>query len=89
VGLKRAVAEIRQHGAADPPAHLRDGSYAGAEQLGRGVGYEYAHDRPDAVTPQSLRPEGLEGMRFYEPTPRGWEAEAAARLARIRAPSSD
>jgi putative ATPase len=84
LGLKRAVAEIRERGAADPPPHLRDGSYAGAERLGRGVGYEYAHDHPDAVSPQSLRPEGLERMQLYEPTPRGWEAEAVARLARVR-----
>ncbi len=64
--------------------HLRDGHYAGAEKLGRGVGYEYPHDAPDAVGDQPLAPEGLEGERFYEPTDRGWEAEAAARLREIR-----
>ena len=81
VGLNRAAAHLREHGLQDPPAALRDSSYAGAEQLGRGVGYQYPHELPGAVSPQRLLPEGLEGERFFEATDRGWEAEAAARLA--------
>ncbi|MGB3099642.1 MAG: hypothetical protein WBB30_10160, partial [Solirubrobacterales bacterium] len=69
---------------ADPPAHLQDASYAGAERLGRGAGYEYAHDQPDAVGSQPMLPTGVEGERFLEPSDRGWEAEAAERLARLR-----
>ena len=83
--LGRAAAHIREHGLQDPPAALRDGHYSGAEQLGRGVGYEYSHDQPDAVGGQALMPEGLEDHAFYEPTDRGWEADAATRLREIRA----
>ena len=84
LALGRAVAYIREHGVADPSAHLQDASYAGAERLGRGVGYEYAHDQPDAVGSQPMLPTGVEGERFLEPSDRGWEAEAAERLARLR-----
>ncbi len=84
MALNRATALIRRDGAAQPPPHLQDAHYAGAEKLGRGVGYEYSHDAPDAVGDQPLAPEGLEDERFYEPTDRGWEARAAERLARIR-----
>jgi putative ATPase len=83
-GLNAAVAHIRRHGLADPPAPLRDSSYTGAAELGRGVGYQYPHDLPDALGTQPLAPEGLESERFYEPTDRGWEAEAAERLRRLR-----
>ncbi len=84
LALGAAADHIRRHGAAEPPAHLRDGHYAGAEKLGRGVGYVYSHDAPDAVADQPLAPDGLEGERFYSPTDRGWEAQAAARLREIR-----
>src|SRR5205085_2452065 len=41
VGIDAAMAEVRDHGAQPPPAHLRDASYRGAQKLGRGVGYKY------------------------------------------------
>jgi putative ATPase len=83
--LGAATGHIRRHGAADPPPYLQDSHYAGAEQLGRGIGYEYSHDAPDAVAAQPLAPEEVRGEGFFEPTDRGWEARAAERLARIRA----
>jgi hypothetical protein len=86
-GLNAATAHIRRHGLADPPAPLRDSSYEGAAELGRGVGYQYPHDLPDALGIQELAPEGLEAERFYEPTDRGWEAKAAERLRRLRSRS--
>ena len=84
VAISRARAHVREHGAADPPDHLRDSHYAGAAELGRGIGYRYSHDAPDAVGEQPLAPPGLEDERFFTATERGWEAEAAERLARIR-----
>src|SRR5689334_8147998 len=77
--LGAARAEVRRNGAKPPPDYLRDAHYAGAEKLGRGVGYRYAHDEPGAVSDQPLLPEGLENSRFYQPTERGFEAELARR----------
>ncbi|MCP9490397.1 MAG: replication-associated recombination protein A [Solirubrobacteraceae bacterium MAG38_C4-C5] len=75
----RAIAAARrhvhEHGAAPPPAPLRSGAYPGAAQLGRGVGYDYPHDHPGHVAAQGVMPEGLEGVRFYEPD----DQEAALR----------
>jgi putative ATPase len=85
VALNKATAHIRRHGAAGPPDYLRDSHYAGAEKLGRGVGYEYPHDLPGGVSGQPLAPESVQGERFYEPTDRGFEAELAERVARRRA----
>jgi putative ATPase len=84
LGLRRAEAHVREHGAAPPPAYLRDAHYPGARKLGRGVGYAYPHDEPRGVAGQPLLPEDLRGERFYEPTDRGTEAELGRRLAELR-----
>ena len=77
-----AGAHVREHGAALPPDALRSGSYPGAAQLGRGVGYDYPHDHPGHVADQELLPDSVAGERFYQPD----EAEAAQaeRLAELR-----
>jgi putative ATPase len=82
--LSAARAEVRANGAQTPPDYLRDAHYPGAEKLGRGEGYRYAHDEPGAISDQPLLPEGLRGRRFYEPTGRGFEEELGRRLAALR-----
>ena len=84
LGIRRAERHVREHGAEDPPAYLRDAHYHGARKLGRGVGYAYPHDEPDGVADQPLLPEGVEGERFYEPTDRGFEGELRRRWQEIR-----
>jgi len=82
--LAAARAEVREHGAKTPPDYLRDAHYPGAEKLGRGEGYRYAHDEPGGVSDQQLLPPGLEERRFYAPTDRGFEAELGRRLEDLR-----
>jgi putative ATPase len=82
--LAAARAEVRANGAKTPPDYLRDAHYPGAEKLGRGSGYRYAHDEPGGVSDQPLLPEGLEGRRFYAPTDRGFEVELGRRLEELR-----
>jgi putative ATPase len=82
--ISRASAHVREHGAAEPPPYLQDAHYPGAKKLGRGEGYRYPHDEPDAVSDQPLAPESVRGERFYEPTDRGFEAELRQRLERLR-----
>jgi putative ATPase len=77
-----ARGHIRDHGAKHPPAALRSAAYPGAANLGRGVGYDYPHDRPNHVNEQEHLPEGLEDLRFYEPD--ATEGELRERLERIR-----
>jgi putative ATPase len=82
--ISRASAHVREHGAADPPPYLQDAHYPGARKLGRGEGYRYPHDEPDAVSDQPLAPQSVRGERFYEPSDRGFEAELRDRLERLR-----
>jgi len=70
--LGAAAADVREHGTARPPKSLRDGHYAGAKQLGHGVGYVYPHDDPAGFEVDNL-PEELRGRRYYEPSGNGEE----------------
>jgi putative ATPase len=82
--LSAARAEVREHGAKTPPDYLRDAHYPGAEKLGRGSGYRYAHDEPGGVSEQPLLPEELRDRHFYAPTDRGFEVELGRRLESLR-----
>jgi putative ATPase len=79
--IDAALREIDEGPARGVPQHLRDASYGGAKQLGRGVGYLYPHDHPGGRVAQEYLPEDLAGVRFYEPGDRGWEAERASEPA--------
>ena len=83
MALNRAADHIRTHGAAEPPAAIRDGHYPGARELGRGEGYRYPHDDPGGANDMRTLPEEVDA-RFYEPTDRGFEVELGERLARLR-----
>ncbi|MGE3777333.1 MAG: replication-associated recombination protein A, partial [Pirellulaceae bacterium] len=81
LAISEALADVRQGRLVPVPVHLRDSHYRGAEQLGHGVGYEYAHDAPDGIAAQDYL--GVE-REYYRPVERGFEAELARRLERIR-----
>ena len=82
VAIDEARTDVREGRTLPVPMHLRDKSYAGAQRLGHGAGYEYAHDAPDAIAAQDYL--GVE-REYYRPADRGFEAELAERLATIRA----
>jgi putative ATPase len=63
------------------PKHLRDAHYRGADQLGHGGDYKYAHDYEGGFVAQDYLPEA---RRYYEPTDRGFEAELRKRLEALR-----
>lgn len=84
VAIDTAIADVRAGKAGTVPAHLRDAHYAGAERIGHGTGYQYAHDAPHGVAPQEYLPETLRGQRYYEPTTHGLERSLGDRLETIR-----
>ena len=66
------------------PTHLQDAHYKGAEKLGHGLGYKYAHDYPNHYVKQQYLPDELVGTRFYEPTEMGYEAKIREHFAKIK-----
>ncbi|CAB4244637.1 conserved protein of unknown function [Methylacidimicrobium sp. AP8] len=79
--INRAMERIEKGETIPVPAALRDSHYAGAVRIGRGVGYQYSHDYPEAIAPQGY---GVAAGSFYQPTDRGAEKEIADRLKRWR-----
>ena len=64
---------VKSKGIFRVPPHLQDRHYSGAEKLGRGLDYKYAHDYPNHYVKQQYLPDGLEGMVFYRPSENGYE----------------
>jgi len=92
VALSAAIEAAREHPAEGVPLHIRNAPTRMMKELGYGAGYQYAHDSPEAYIPQEYLPAPLQGTRFYEPGPYGFEKEIAKRLAwweELRRRSSD
>jgi len=77
-----AAAEAAKNDVTSPvPLHLRNASTKLMKQLDYGKGYQYAHDKPDAVASMDCLPDNLKGREFYQPTDYGFEKEIRKRLA--------
>jgi putative ATPase len=74
---------VQEGPAPNVPAHLRSTGYQGAHEVGHGMGYEYSHDFPGAVTAQQFFPDGVEPEILYRPGDRGEEAVVRKRLDQI------
>lgn len=66
------------------PTHLKDAHYKGAQKLGRGIGYKYAHDYPGHYVKQQYLPDEIKDARFYEPGVLGYEKQISEYLQKIR-----
>ena len=75
--IDAALEDVKSGRTLEVPKHLRDGHYAGAERLGNGVGYQYAHDHPGHYVPQDYLGAS---RRFYEPTEQGTEKKIKERV---------
>tara|TARA_B100000029_G_scaffold444787_1_gene464791 strand:+ start:1325 stop:2644 length:1320 start_codon:yes stop_codon:yes gene_type:complete len=81
VAIDRAIADVRTRAVLPVPTHLKDSHYPGAQRLGHGQGYEYAHDGEDGWVDQDYL--GVD-RTYYEPTGRGHEAEMKQRLEELK-----
>ena len=82
LAIDAALADVRAGRTLPVPEHLRDKHYAGAERLGHGAGYVYAHDQPGHFAAQDYL--GAE-KRYYEPTDQGHERKIKERVLQWRA----
>lgn len=84
MAIDRAMRDAEKGGFQPVPIHLRDTSYKGAEKLGYGVDYKYAHDFPGHYVKQQYAPLEAKGMPYYEPGELGFEAEIRKRREELR-----
>jgi len=81
LAIEKASQDIKENKVQEVPDHLKDTNYSGAEKLGHGLGYKYAHDYPDHFVKQKYT---RKKVRYYEPTDIGHEAKIKERLEKIR-----
>lgn len=79
LALDAAIEDIRQGRRLPVPVALRDTSYAGAGKMGRGEGYQYAHNFPEAVAPRQF-----ECPEYFTPSGHGFESKIRDRLEKIK-----
>jgi putative ATPase len=71
--INEATDDVREHGNAEPPDALKDGSYYG-RRLGHGKGYIYPHEDPRGFDVDYL-PDVLKGRKYFRPSGHGEENE--------------
>jgi len=81
-GIAAALEAVRSGRTLPVPEHLRDAHYQGAERLGHGQGYQYAHEGKDHFVAQDYL--GADKI-FYHPTEQGVEKKIKERLEKWRA----
>lgn len=84
--INAAMEYVKSHPSYDIPAYLRDASYRGADKLGRGLGYKYAHDYEEHFVEQQYLPDEVKEQQFYVPGELGYEKQAAERLKHLHKP---
>ncbi len=75
--IDAALEDVKSGRTLAVPEHLRSAAYKGAERLGHGQGYQYAHDGKDHFVAQDYL--GAD-KRYYEPTDQGVEKKIKERL---------
>ena len=81
LAIDRAIEDVRTKAVLPVPRHLQDSPYPGAEKLGHGQDYAYAHDGEDGWVNQDYL--GVD-RTYYEPTDRGHEAVMKQRLEELK-----
>ena len=75
LAIDKALEAVEKTGIKQVPSHLQGTGYQGASELGKGIGYRYAHDFPGHYVKQQYLPDELLGSRFLEPGENGYELE--------------
>jgi putative ATPase len=75
-----AAADAHTQAAEPVPLHLRNAPTKLMKDLNYGKGYQYAHEKPDAIADMECLPPSLAGREYYTPTDRGFEKEIRRRL---------
>jgi putative ATPase len=76
-GIWSAKADVESGRTLEVPKHLKDTHYKGAERLGHGKDYKYAHDFEGHVVEQEYIPER---RKYYEPGDQGFELKVRERM---------
>ena len=88
-GITDALEYVKTHKTAPVPPYLQDSHYGGAQKLGRGIGYKYAHDYTNHYVKQQYLPDEVVGTEFYHPSGLGYEEKIMKHLEKIRSEADE
>lgn len=80
IAVYEAMEAVKSRRSMPVPPHLKDAHYRGAESLGHGLDYKYAHDYPNHYVKQQYLPDGMEGTVFYRPSENGYEQKISEHM---------
>ncbi|MDD5044089.1 MAG: replication-associated recombination protein A [Candidatus Omnitrophica bacterium] len=80
LAIDKATQDIESEKVQEVPDHLKDTHYSGAEKLGHGKDYKYAHDFPGHYVKQKYT---RKKVKYYQPTDSGFEAKIKQRLEKL------
>lgn len=80
IGIEKAMKDVEKAKTQEVPVHLKSSSYPGAEKLGHGQGYKYAHNYPGHFVEQEYMPFP---KKYYQPQDSGQEKEIKERLDKL------
>lgn len=81
LGIEKAMKDVQQKKTQTIPDALKDSSYSGAQKLGHGKDYKYAHEYKNHFVSQSYMPEQI---KYYEPTDLGFELKIKQYLKSLK-----
>jgi len=68
-----AMEDVKEQGIITIPSYLKDAHYQSAKELGKGIGYKYAHDYRNHYVNQQYLPDELKNKVYYEISDQGYE----------------
>ncbi len=81
--ITAARALVQKTGSLPIPSYLQDAHYTHAQDLGRGVGYQYAHLYEDHYSGQQYLPDEIRNVSLYAPSENGYEKNIRTRMAAL------
>jgi putative ATPase len=81
VAQKAAFRSAKDTGSLMPPKNILNAPTKLMKDVGYGKGYAYDHDAEEAFSGDDYWPEEMSPQSFYTPSPRGFEAKIAERIA--------
>ena len=82
--IDAAMSDLSTIDTGDVPAHLKDSHYGGAQKMGHGIGYKYAHEYPNHYVKQQYLPDNIKNKKYYEYGPNKTEQAAKAYWDKIK-----
>lgn len=81
LAIEQASKDVENKRVKEIPKYLKDASYKGAQTLGRGQNYKYAHDYKDGYVKQVYVPQV---DKYYQPKDIGYETKIKKRLEELK-----